>query len=256
MPWLIHCTMLLCTTMNPASSLRDSAVIYSLKETLIFSGLADEHLARVASYATTHTLNKNEYLFHEGDEAVGFYLVRKGVINVHRVAADGREQVIHIFRAGESLAEAALVSSTGYPANARAEANSEVILIPRHEFMKHQKEHPDLAWRMLASMSQHLHILVSMVENLKLKDVETRFLHWLLRHCPQPLPNHEVEIELGMAKAVLAAELSTRQETLSRIFAKLRDAEHIKIQQNSITITNPQNLQQLFEKQLSSAAVK
>jgi CRP/FNR family transcriptional regulator len=244
------------TVTNPTSSLRDSAILYFLRSTSIFSGLADDHLTRIASYAKSLVLGKHDYLFREGDAAKGFYLVRKGIINVHRVSADGREQVIHIFRAGESLAEAALVGPVGYPADARAETGSEVILIPSAEFMRHQQQHPDLAWRMLASMSQHLRVLVLLVENLKLKDAETRFLHWLLRRCPQPLPEKSIEIELGMTKAVLAAELSTRQETLSRIFAKLRDAQHIEVRHNIIVVVNPVELQCYFEGILSAVTEK
>jgi hypothetical protein len=41
-------------------------------------------------------------------------------MNIHRVNAAGKEQIIHIFRAGESFAEAGLATPTGYPADARA----------------------------------------------------------------------------------------------------------------------------------------
>ncbi len=198
-------------------------------------------------------LRKGEYLFRERDPAVGFYVVRRGVINVHRVSADGREQVIHIFRAGESLAEAALVADTGYPADARAEEDSEVLLVPKKDFIEHQRERNDLAWRMLASMSLHLRTLVSTLENLKLKDAETRFLHWVLRRCPRPLGHEKATVDIGMTKAVLAGELGARQETLSRIFARLRDAGLLAVRRSTLIIPDPLAMQALFEKNLGAA---
>lgn len=220
----------------------------------LFSGLPEEELRLIAGYAVVKQLAKGEYLFREDDPAVGFYVVRRGMINVHRVSVDGREQVIHIFRPGESLAEAALAGDSGYPADARAVEASEVILIPKEDFMRHQRDHADLAWRMLGSMSQHLRVLVFTLEGLKLKDAETRFLHWLLRRCPRPLTQTATEFEIGMTKAVLASELATRQETLPRIFAKLRDAGILVVKQNAFIIPDSIALNDLFERNLSGAA--
>lgn len=59
------------------------------------------------------SLKKGDYLFREGQASVGFYVVQRGAINIHRVNAAGKEQVIHIFRAGESLGEATLATATG-----------------------------------------------------------------------------------------------------------------------------------------------
>ena len=47
----------------------------------------------------------------EGAPFEGFYVVDEGAISVHRVNASGKMQVIHVFRAGESFAEAALVGT-------------------------------------------------------------------------------------------------------------------------------------------------
>jgi CRP/FNR family transcriptional regulator, dissimilatory nitrate respiration regulator len=237
--------------MTKFSDLRDAALIYSLRSASIFAGLPEDELRQIAGYAVIKPLRKGEYLFRERDSAIGFYIVRKGIINVHRVSADGREQVIHLFRPGESFAEAALAGDSGYPADARAVENSEVILIPKQEFMAHQRDHIDLAWRMLGSMSQHLRVLVFTLDGLKLKDAETRFLHWVLRRCPRPLTHESAGVEIGMTKAVLASELGTRQETLSRIFAKLRDAKVLEVKQSAFVVPDPLALQEVFEKNLS-----
>ncbi len=242
--------------MDRRNDLRNAALTYSLRSASIFTGLPEEDLRKIAACAVTKTLAKGEYLFMEREPALGFYVVRKGIINVHRVASDGREQVIHLFRPGESLAEAAIVSGTGYPANARAVEESEVILIPKRDFLERLHEDTNLALRMLASMSQHLRVLVSSIESLKLKDAETRLLHWLLGRCPHPLAEEAVEIEIGMTKTVLASELTTRQETLSRIFAKLRDKGLLVVKQRTIIVNNPIALQRLFEANLGGSPGK
>ncbi len=235
--------------MSP-EELRTLAIISSLRETLIFRRIPDEDVKRIAGYVVPRRLAKNEYLFRENDPADGFFIVRRGLINVHRRAPDGREQVIHIFRPGESLAEVALIGPVGYPADARAEADSEVLLIPRDDFTRHQEESGQLAWRMLASMSQHLRDLVSSLENLRLKDAETRFLHWLLRKAPAD--HGDARIEIGMTKGLFASELGIRQETFSRILAKLRDAGLLEVDGQCLVVPDLAALNSVFENNISS----
>jgi len=98
-------------------------------------------------------LAKGDYLFREGEPSRGCYLVQSGAVNVHRVNAAGKEQVIHVFRAGESFAEASLASLTGYPAHARASETGTVLLIPKVPILDLIGRRPDLALRMLGSMS-------------------------------------------------------------------------------------------------------
>jgi CRP-like cAMP-binding protein len=81
----------------------------------------------IAAVTVVKALDKDAYLFHEGDAAQGFYIVQRGAVNVHRVSAAGKEQIIHVFRTGDSFAEVALASEKGYPADARALESSQVL---------------------------------------------------------------------------------------------------------------------------------
>jgi len=96
------------------------AISNSLRSCQLFTGLPPSDLANIADVSVVKALEKGDYLFHEGDPARGFYVVQRGAVNVHRVSAVGKEQVIHIFRAGESFAEVTLATEAGYPADARA----------------------------------------------------------------------------------------------------------------------------------------
>lgn len=220
---------------SAVSHLRNAAIAATLRSCQLFNGLPAADLESIASFATLRNLEKDSYLFHEGDPAEGFYVVQKGAINVHRVSPTGKEQVIHVFRPGESLAEAALASETGYPANGRAVETSAVIVVPKAPFLGLLTRRPDLGLRMLGSMSQHLRVVVALVDDLTLKDVETRFLNWLLKRCGRNARG-SAAIELGSTKRVLAAELGTSSETLSRTFAKLREEKILDVHGSTVNI--------------------
>ncbi len=104
---------------------------------------------------------------------------------------------------------------------------------------------------MLGSMSLRLRTLVAQLEDLTLKDVETRLANWLLRHCHNPNSISPTQLQLKSTKRVLAAELGTVSETLSRTLAKFREQNLITVKGRTITILNPANLACLLQRQLS-----
>ena len=122
-----------------------------------------------------------------------------------------------------------------------------MILMPKAPVLELIGRRPDLALRMLGSMSAHLRVLVGMLDDLTLKDVETRLLNWLVKHgraAPKGV------IQLPGTKRVLAAELGTSSETLSRTLARLRDAKLITVAAKSITVSDPAALAALLRRNL------
>jgi len=224
------------------TELKKIGVTSALRSCQLFAGLPTQDLENIVAITVIKTLSKGDYLFHEGDPAIGFYIVQRGALNVHRVNAAGKEQIIHIFRAGESFAEVALASETGYPADATALEPSQVLLVQKDGILALVKRQPELALRMLGSMNSHLRELVSQLEDLTLKDVETRLANWLVKRCPNPHGQQPVRIELPMTKRVLAAELGTISETFSRTLAKFRQQKLLTVKGKSLTILSPAGL--------------
>lgn len=226
------------------------AIVNSLRGCQLFTGLPVSDLENIADVSVVKSLDKGDYLFHEGDRASGFYVVQRGAVNVHRVSAAGKEQVIHIFRAGDSFAEVALATETGYPADARAIEPTQVLLVQKDGILALLKRQPELALRMLGSMSSHLRVLVGQLEDLTLKDVETRLAHWLVKRCPNPSADQPVRIELVITKRMLAAELGTVSETFSRTLAKFREQKLLNVKGKTIMVLSPAKLSALLRRNL------
>jgi CRP-like cAMP-binding protein len=233
-----------------SADLKLTGLVGTLRCSQLFSGLSGEDLAVIAGFSSAQQLAKGDYLFHEGEPSRGCYLVQSGAINVHRLNAAGKEQVIHVFRSGDSFAEASLASPTGYPAAARAVEASTVLLIPKAPLLELVGRRPDLAMRMLGSMSSHLRVLVGLLDDLTLKDVETRVLNWLVNRCPA---SGSAVVKLGSTKRVLAAELATSSETLSRTFARLRDADLITVAGGVVHVADATALRGRFRRLLGES---
>lgn len=227
-----------------------AAIANTLRGCQLFAGLPPGDLPAIADITIVKALDKGDYLFREGAPSQGFYIVQKGAINVHRVNAAGKEQVIHIFRAGESLAEASLATLSGYPADARAVESSQVLLVQKAGFLSLFKRQPELALRMLGSMSLHLRVLVGQLEDMTLKDVETRLANWLIKRCPNPESAQPVTIELKTTKRVLAAEVGTVSATFSRTLAKFRQQKLVTVKGKTVIVLSPAKLKELLRRNL------
>jgi CRP-like cAMP-binding protein len=231
------------------AQLRVTAIAATFRSCQLFTGLPAADLEAIASFSVLKPLAKGAYLFREGDPSEGFYVVQRGAVDIHRVSPAGKEQVIRVFRPGESFAEATVATERGNPVDARALETSSVILVPKAPFLALLSRRPDLALRMLAAMSQHLRVLVGLVEDMTLKDVETRFLNWLVKRCPVDGPGPR-DVALGMTKRTLAAELGTSSETLSRTFAKLRDDRLLAVKGRTLRVLDPPALHARFRRLL------
>jgi CRP-like cAMP-binding protein len=237
---------------NTLGQLKQVGIGAALRSSQLLLGLPAEDIEAMAQFTSVKSLEKGEYLFREGDPSRGFYIVQRGAINVHRVSAAGKEQVIHVFRSGESFAEATLATEKGYPGDARAVSASQVLLVQKDAFLALLRRRPELALRMLGSMSAHLRVLVGQLEDLTMKDVETRLANWLLKRCPNPTSAQPARIELGMTKRVLAAELGTVSETLSRTLAAFREAQLLQVEGRTVTVSSPVRLARLLARNLGA----
>jgi CRP/FNR family transcriptional regulator len=233
------------SAMIAGDKFKQTAVINTLRGCQLFSGLPAADLRKIADITVLKKLTKGDYLFREGDPAAGFFVVQSGSLNVHRLNPSGKEQVIHVFRAGESFAEATLATDGGYPADSRALEPCQVLLVQKTEFTALIKRQPELGLRMLGSMAMHLRVLLGRLDDLTARDVETRLARWLVKRCPQPPSDIPHVIDLPMTKRVLASELGTVSETFSRTLAKFRDQNLIEVHGKAVTIHSPAKLDRL-----------
>ena len=228
---------------NQIQNFKETSILYGLKKCALFDGLTSDELKQIAEITNIRRYEKGDILFHAGSPAEGFYIVYSGKICVFRISDTGKEQVIHIFRSGDSFAEIILVDPPNYPADAKALELSQVLIVNRNSFRELLHRRPEISLRIITSLSKHLRVLVDTIEDISCRDVESRLIHWILRRLPDPESQNLISIEIPSSKKMLAAELGTVSETLSRTFAKFKNLGLIDIVKNSIIINSPKRLQ-------------
>ncbi|ROQ90170.1 Crp/Fnr family transcriptional regulator [Desulfosoma caldarium] len=216
-----------------------------LSHGLLFENLSRDQLARLAAMCTECLYRKGEAIFAEGKKAEGFYVVCSGRVKVYKVSFDGREQILHLFDAGNILGEVPVFTGGTYPAHAEALTDVEALFIPRNAFIRFIQEDNSLALSMLAVLSRKLRHFTALVETLSLKEVPGRLASYLL-YLNERNPSADT-VDLDVTKTHLAAVLGTIPETLSRIFSKMVAAGLIEVQGRSILIKDREGLAALSQ---------
>jgi CRP/FNR family transcriptional regulator len=226
---------------------RQTVLSATLRQSRLFAALSSNDLAAVVEGCSLRTLQKGEMLFRQGAKAEGFYVMQSGAVSIFSLTADGREQIICIFRPPESFAEVTLATLETYPANAIALEPSQVIVVNKVHFRDLIRRQPELSLQMLGSMSAHLKHLVQSLQDMKSRQIEHRLAEWLLAQSPAAAAGCPVVFDLPVAKKVLAGQLGVTSETLSRTLARFRREGLIVVQGSRIQIIDGAGLQAYAE---------
>lgn len=213
-----------------------------ISDSILFSGLPEDELNKIASITIPKTFSRGETIFFEGDEGIGFYMVAEGRVKIFKMSLEGKEQILHIFGPGEPFGEVPVFHGQPFPANAMSLVKSKLLFFPRQEFVDLVTNNPSLALNLLAMLSLRLRRFANQIESLSLKEVPGRLAAYLVYLAEEQGDSEKVTLDIP--KGQLASLLGTIPETLSRIFAKMTEEGLIRVEGRTIYIDDFEGLQE------------
>src|SRR3972149_4586123 len=112
-----------------------SQLVPALERTVLFNGLDQDDLKRLAGIARETTLAAGAGLFDQGEEADGLYVIISGIVRIYLTSEDGREATINLAEDGEVIGEMALLDGLPRSAGAAALTETRLVFIPRAPFL-------------------------------------------------------------------------------------------------------------------------
>jgi CRP-like cAMP-binding protein len=211
----------------------------------LFEPLDAEQRRRVLDSARVLHLDRGQTLFARGTPARHFYLVLEGNIKLYLLSPEGEEKVVEVMHPGQTFAEAAMfMEQEAYPVNAAALTDLRLAAFSNAVFVQLLRESPELALRLLGTLSRRLHGLLHQIDELALHDATRRLVAYLLT-----LPRDaEDRIDLDLPKQVIAARLAIKPETLSRTLAALRERRLLAVEGDRILLLDLEALHGLLAK--------
>jgi len=218
----------------------------ALKNSHLLSGLSNEQLDRVCQHAKVIKLKDGESLFTQGSDVISFYLVKTGSLKLFRLSQEGHEKIIDIASDGKMIAEALMfMDHAKYPVSVSALSKSEVIAIDAVDFTAMLRGSMDTCFLLLANLSMRLHSLINEIDILSLNTGTCRVVSYLLEKAPAD----KNTFKLDNSKRVIAARISVKPETFSRILKELHQKGLLTVDSSQITIHDRQALKEISTNQ-------
>lgn len=214
--------------------------ISALRRTALFGGLNEPELSSLAGRATERRLARGEILFMAGDEAAGLFVVVEGALRAYREGLDGREQIIHVERAGATIAELPVFDDKPYPSTVAAEEDSIVLFLAKTDVRALCLSQPELALIALKLLAGRLRKCAELVEALSLREVDQRLARWLLAEARTRgrRLSDKLELNLVLTNQQIAAHIGSVREVVSRALARLQQNGLIEVDGRHVFIAD------------------
>ena len=186
----------------------------------------------ITAAASERTLKAGETLFRQGDKTVAFFEIVSGRVRLARVDRAGREAVLHVAGAGDTIAEASLFSPS-YHCDAIAGTDAVVRVYRKAEVLAAFAQDPKLAQAFTATLARQVMSLRTRIEQRNIRSARDRLRHYLSVNADADGRN----VTLPGTLKDLAAELGLTHEALYRTLAALERTGEIKRIKGKIALT-------------------
>jgi CRP-like cAMP-binding protein len=189
-------------------------IIEYLKNSNFFGNIEKEYLKDIASISTIKEYHKKQILFYEYDEPKYLHLLLTGSVKIYKFNAKNQEIVIHHIVAENFIAEIANFENILYPANCEILEDSIVLKIDYKKFETYIKEHADISFKLMKSLSSKIKVLSNFINNELILSTQEKVLNFIIEYenLLPTIKHHQI-----------AKILNITPETLSRTLAKMKN---------------------------------
>ena len=222
----------------------DEEILTFLRTVPTFSGLDESSLKYLARVSHIRRLHKGEVLFYQDDVGDAAYVVQNGVIDIVFTTADGRELVINEMLVGDCFGELALIQEEPRSAGAIAQEDSEVVWIPRREFMAGVESKPELMRQLLETVANRLRSSGERESALAFLDAATRLARLLILRAAQEDESGDL---VTISQEELSRYIGVTRQTVAKILGQWRRRGWIITGRGRIMLVDLKALRQLAE---------
>jgi len=211
-----------------------------LRTVPLFAGLQPQDLETLIPDFRLREYNKDEIIFHQGDESNEMYIVVKGKIRIFKTSPAGGETSISIFASGDIIGEFATIDHQPRSATAKAIVPTILLQIRSEKFVAYMRQIPDLALALAKLLTEKTRWNADFIETIAQFDAAGRLLHILLLYnekLGQELePGKRYLLDLSLNQTDLASLVGARREWINRILRDWQKRGLIEYRNGKLTI--------------------
>jgi CRP/FNR family cyclic AMP-dependent transcriptional regulator len=220
---------------------------WHLRDHQLFRHLDSAEIRQICIITNFKTAKKNEIIYFAHEEQSRVYLLKKGIIKIIELDADGNETVKEVLQKGDLFGQVTL-DDTDLDEYAVALSDYVTVCSFRIEdFEKVIQQNPSLAVKFTKLVGLRFRRLENRYSNLMFKDVRTRLLLFLEEWAQKEGTTTEEGISLKnyLTHQDIAGLICSTRQTVSQLFSDLKQHGLIDYNRSTISIPNLQHLRNL-----------
>jgi CRP-like cAMP-binding protein len=217
---------------------------WSFDSQSILKDLPAEAFEQLTRHATEKSYIKGEIVFKEGGIPNGIYYILKGKIKKYKVDNYGKEQIIYVGNAGELMGYHAVLAEEEYPDSAATIEESEILFIPKQDFLEVLDTSPILTRRLLKTLSHEFGVLANNISVFANRPVRERLAITLLvlrEKFKEEAPEGEL-VEVNVSRDDIASMAGATRENIVRILREFKDEGLLETKGRKIRILDVKGL--------------
>ncbi|SES12999.1 response regulator [Pedobacter rhizosphaerae] len=193
----------------------------------------------------TRTITAKQIVYVEDDEPSHLYYIVKGQVKTYKRFKDGRELSSSLYHNGDFFGYESLCNNEPYAENAATLVASEIIQIPKVDFMEYLLNYQSVSKTFISLLSGSVREKVEQMLQLAYSSVRKRVAEALLQVADKFGEDTHDTCTIKISRDDLAALVGTASETVSRMLADFKDEKLIDKTGNAINILSIDKLKKV-----------
>lgn len=184
--------------------------------------------------AEIRSYDSEDIIFSEGEIPVYYYYITKGKIKLNNYNEAGKEFIQGIFSKNHSLGLTSLFTEKRYPVNAVTVEASEVLRLPKAQFLDVLKQNPDHYPDILHCISEYMYYKYLMMQSMAFQNPSGKLLTLMDYLKFQHDDKSQYSLQIPLTRQQLASLTGLSVETVIRVIKNLEKQDVLKIQNRKI----------------------
>jgi CRP/FNR family transcriptional regulator/CRP/FNR family cyclic AMP-dependent transcriptional regulator len=213
----------------------------------LFAGLSKAELQMIARITEQRQYRRNQVIIKTGEQGNVFFLLIEGAVSVGVEGNRGKAITLGILYPNDFFGEMALLDGLPRSATVTALRESQVLVIARKDFLECIQRVPQIATKIIVTLSLRLRQADQQVGNLALLSAPRRVAHTLLDLALEHgyRMDKGVAIDLHFTRQELAALAGVSRETFARLLSKFQQLGVLTIERRRFLIPDLPRLEEL-----------
>ena len=222
----------------------NSVKVDYLSSIQVFRDLTPSELMQIDRQVTMSTCQPGKIFHMPEDSGEVLFLLKKGRVQLYRIAPNGKKLVVATLGAGAIFGEMSLVGQGMH--NTFAESVDECVLcvMSRSDVERLIQEKPEVAFRFVEALGQRLTQLEERLEDIAFKSIASRLALLLLKLNEEQGGRQTVT---GYTHQDFSEMLGTYRETVTQTLNDLKAERLVGIARKQVTLLNMHRLRQLAD---------